>query len=188
ELGEIESQLDALDFVKESVVVMAMHNNEQHLVAYIASDENVESTFIKKLLANKLPDYMVPSAIITLAELPLSANGKVDRKALPQWQAEAKKQNAFVAARNDTEIFISGLWCDFLKLDTVGVLDNFFELGGHSLLATQIISRIRERYEVEISLSELFEKPTVEALAIAVLEAEMADMDDTVLLQLLEDV
>jgi amino acid adenylation domain-containing protein len=188
ELGEIENQLDALTFIKESVVVMATHNGEQHLVAYISSDEEVESAFIKKLLANKLPDYMVPSAFIKLAELPLSPNGKVDRKALPVWQAGRIKQNAFVAPRNASEVFIASLWCDFLKLDTVGVLDNFFELGGHSLLATQIVSRIRERYEVEISLAKLFEKPTVEALAIAVLEAEIEDLDEVVLEQLLEEV
>lgn len=188
ELGEIENQLDSLAFIKESVVVLATHNNEQHLVAYISSDEEVESAFIKKLLANKLPDYMLPSAIIRLAELPLSPNGKVDRKALPLWQMDRKKQTIFVAPRNASEVFIAQLWCDFLKLDTVGVLDNFFELGGHSLLATQIVSRIRERYEVEISLAKLFEKPTVEALAMAVLEAEMADMDEAVLVQLLEEI
>ena len=188
ELGEIENQLESLAFIKESVVVMATHNSEQHLVAYISSDEEVESVFIKKLLANKLPDYMLPSAIIKLAELPLSPNGKVDRKALPLWQADRIKQTVFVAPRNASEVFIAQLWCDFLKLDTVGVLDNFFELGGHSLLATQIVSRIRERYEVEISLAKLFEKPTVEALAMAVLEAEMADMDEAVLVQLLEEI
>ena len=188
ELGEIENQLDSLAFIKESVVVLATHNNEQHLVAYISSDEDVESVFIKKLLANKLPDYMLPSAIIRLAELPLSPNGKVDRKALPLWQTDRIKQTVFVAPRNASEVFIAQLWCDFLKLDTVGVLDNFFELGGHSLLATQIVSRIRERYEVDISLAKLFEKPTVEALAMAVLEAEMADMDEAVLVQLLEEI
>ncbi|MBV1871343.1 MAG: amino acid adenylation domain-containing protein [Gammaproteobacteria bacterium] len=188
ELGEIENQLDALPEVGESVVVLVSHLEEQHLVAYVSCEEGTAPQAIKEKLRKKLPDYMLPSAVIILAALPLSENGKVDRKALPAWHAEPAAKTPFVAPRNEMERTVAQFWCGFLKLDAVGVHDNFFELGGHSLMATQIVSRIRERYEVEISLAKLFEKPTIEALAIAVLEAEMEGLDEVVLEQLLEEI
>src|SRR5580693_3120187 len=113
-----------------------------------------------------LPDYMVPSAFVTVGELPLTPNGKIDREALPApASGEGIVQAAYEAARNPTEEVLAGIWCEVLKLDRVGVHDNFFELGGHSLLATRVTARLREAFAVELALRAVFEAPTLQQLA-----------------------
>jgi len=157
-------------------------------VAYVATDDtDFNADEVKKILRSTLPDYMIPSAIIALSELPLSPNGKLDRKALPAWTPERKESSVFVAPRNDTETHIAQWWCELLHLDAVGVTDNFFELGGHSLLATRLVSRIRDFFSVEVPLSQLFEQPTVEALANSILALEMEQLDDDTLALLLNE-
>ncbi|MEW2268862.1 non-ribosomal peptide synthetase [Streptomyces griseofuscus] len=126
---------------------------------------------IKEFLRQRLPDYMMPSAFTVLDRLPLTINGKVDRRALPVpddvrpgWMTGA------VAPRNPVEDVIAGIWVEVLGVDQVGVDDDFFDLGGHSLLATQVISRVRDRLHVELALRTLFDAPTVAGLAVAVQE------------------
>lgn len=188
ELGEIENQLDRLPRVKESVVVLSKQHEDAYLVAYVATDDaDFNADEVKKILRSILPDYMIPSALIALPELPLSPNGKLDRKALPAWTPERKESSVFVAPRNDTETHIAQWWCELLHLDAVGVTDNFFELGGHSLLATRLVSRIRDFFSVEVPLSQLFEQPTVEALANSILALEMEQLDDDTLALLLNE-
>src|SRR5205823_10989166 len=112
------------------------------------------------------PDYMVPSAVILLDKLPLNANGKVDRQALPSAEeAGQAQQRAYLAPRTPVEEVVANIWAEVLRLPQVGADDNFFELGGHSLLATQVVSRVREHFRVELALRSLFEKPTVVGLA-----------------------
>jgi amino acid adenylation domain-containing protein/FkbM family methyltransferase len=174
ELGEIESALLVDPSVKQAVVVVREDQpGEKRLVAYLvlqSGSETVNTALLQASLQDQLPEYMVPSAFVVLQELPLNANGKVDRKRLPQPQAvEAgtKDRNA----RTVEEEILCGIWEQVLKVERVGVEANFFELGGHSLLATQVVSRIREAFGVEIPLRTLFERPTVAGLAEAVTQA-----------------
>jgi acyl carrier protein len=112
-----------------------------------------------------LPEYMVPSTIVRLERLPLTANGKLDRRALPEAETAGIESGGYEAPRDEAEEILSGIWAQVLKLERVGIRDNFFDLGGHSLLATQVISRVRQALEIELPLRTLFESPTVEAMS-----------------------
>jgi acyl carrier protein len=121
---------------------------------------------LRNLVKEKLPDYMVPSAFLLLDQLPLSPNGKVDRKALPAPQGGwVQPEQALSLPRTPQEEILAGIWARVLQNERVGALDNFFNLGGHSLLATQVVSQIREAFQVELPLRTLFEAPTVAELA-----------------------
>src|SRR6185436_17890453 len=117
-------------------------------------------------LTSKLPDFMVPATFVLLEAFPLTPTGKVDRGALPEpGQSRPELEDGYVAPRTPIEEMIAGIWAEVLRLERVGMQDNFFELGGHSLLATQLISRLRNVFQVEIALRILFEQPTVAELA-----------------------
>jgi acyl carrier protein len=121
---------------------------------------------LKEDLKLNLPEYMVPSVFVLLDVLPLSANGKVDRRSLPMpGDARANLDAEYTAPRNEIEEQLIQIWIEVLKLEQVGVFDDFFDLGGHSLLATQVISRLREKMEINLPLSEMFGYPTVAGLA-----------------------
>jgi amino acid adenylation domain-containing protein len=137
--------------------------------AYVNGAERRRThTLLPKLraaLGDKLPDYMIPSAFVFLGKLPLTPNGKVDRKALPAPDSGRREvQSAFVAPRNAVEAVVAGIWAEVLDLDQVGVLDDFFALGGHSLLSTRIVSRIRDAFQVDVPLHQIFGEPTVAGL------------------------
>ncbi|MDX6694352.1 MAG: hypothetical protein QOF02_1955, partial [Blastocatellia bacterium] len=169
ELGEIETVLLAHPVIHEAVVVVrADREGEARLIAYVVAkeDEAVALGELRDYLKEKLPDYMIPSAFVLLDELPLTTNGKVNRRALPEPpKGDTMGQDDYVAPRTELEEMVAGIWSEVLKVERVGVEDNFFELGGHSLLATQIISRVREALEVGLALRTLFESPTVAGLA-----------------------
>ena len=169
ELGEIESVLRQHRSVPEAVVLAREESpGDKQLVAYVVfnRDEVCTVSELRSFLRGKLPDYMVPSAFVALDSLPLTPNGKVDRKALPAPdQIRPELQASFVAPRTPIEEIIAEVWAEVLKLGKVGIHDNFFDLGGHSLLATQIISRVRDAFQMDIPLRTLFEKPTVAGLA-----------------------
>jgi len=112
-----------------------------------------------------LPDYMVPSAFVVLEALPLTSNGKLDRKALPTPDFGAQLAKQYAAPRNATEEQLAAMWADVLGLERVGIHDNFFELGGHSLLATQVISRVHSGFDIALPLRTLFETVTVADLS-----------------------
>ncbi|MEL6229078.1 MAG: amino acid adenylation domain-containing protein [Cyanobacteria bacterium J06627_3] len=181
ELGEVEAQLSQHPNIQAaSAIVREDDPNNPLLVAYVVStaETNLDSTELRPFLRQRLPNYMIPSLFVTLTALPLTPNGKVDRQALPapeRIRPELAKQ--FVAPRNPTEEAIARIWTDVLGLETVGVNDNFFDLGGHSLLATQVLSRLREAFDVELPLRQLFEAHTV---------AEIADVVETALLEEIE--
>jgi amino acid adenylation domain-containing protein len=169
EPGEIEAVLRHHPAVRECLVVLREDiPADKRLVAYISLhyEQQQSAGDLYQFLKQRLPDYMVPSAFVTLEKLPMTPNGKVDRRALPppvQWRPE--RQGTYVAPRTPVEEILVAVWTQVLGADNIGIQDNFFELGGHSLLATQIISRVRDAFSVEIPLRRLFEAPTVAELA-----------------------
>jgi amino acid adenylation domain-containing protein len=173
ELGEIESELSRCDGVGETLVLVREDSpGEKRLIAYVVPRGGAapDAQSLRARLRERLPDYMVPSAFVALDALPLNQNGKVDRRALPAPEREAftAAANAFIEPHTGVEQAIAEIWREILKLDRIGVHDNFFDLGGHSLLATQVVSRVRDRLQFHVPLRALFEAPTIAALAAAV--------------------
>ncbi len=169
ELGEIEAVLGQHPAVREAVVLAREDQpGERFLVAYVVPHPGTASraSELRAHAGNRLPDYMVPAAYVTLAEMPVTANGKLDRKALPAPDAAAAEPvRPQEGPRTPTEGVIAGIWSEVLRRDPIGVHDDFFELGGHSLLATQVVARLRQALRVHLPLSAAFEAPTVAALA-----------------------
>ncbi|HEX7240208.1 MAG TPA: amino acid adenylation domain-containing protein, partial [Longimicrobiaceae bacterium] len=156
ELGEVEAALAGHPSVREAAVVA----RDGGLVGYVAG--SVTAGELREHLRASLPEYMVPSAYVVLERLPLTRNGKVDRRALPAPEASS---GTIVAPRTPAEEVLAGIWAEVLSVERVGAEDDFFALGGHSLLATRVVSRVREAFGVELPLRALFEAPTVAALA-----------------------
>ncbi|HEU0252047.1 MAG TPA: condensation domain-containing protein, partial [Pyrinomonadaceae bacterium] len=175
EIGEIETALNEYPAVRESVVVAQDDpSGDKRLVAYVVTDEvRLASSELRKYLAARIPEYMVPSAFVQLDQLPLTPNGKVDRQALLSYEeADADEPEGEVArARNPVEELLIGIWGEVLGVKQLGVSDNFFDLGGHSLVATQVISRISETFRIELPFRAFFDAPTIEALALYVDDA-----------------
>ncbi|HEX9942664.1 MAG TPA: non-ribosomal peptide synthase/polyketide synthase [Thermoanaerobaculia bacterium] len=167
ELGEIEAALDRQPGVRESVVVARGEGGDRRLVAYVVParrEEPPSPAGLREALRASLPAHMVPTAFVVLGALPLSPNGKVDRKALPDPEVGPAGERV-AAPQTPTEELLAGIWAAVLGVPAVGRDDKFFDLGGHSLLASQVISRIRDVFGVELPLRTLFERPTVAALA-----------------------
>ncbi|KWT03451.1 peptide synthetase [Pseudomonas syringae pv. avii] len=161
ELGEIEARLQAHSAVRD-VVVLAV---DGQLAAYLLptqpdQDQQALRETLKAELRANLPDYMVPTHFIFLDKLPLTANGKLDRKALPAPDA-GQLQAAYVAPQGELEEQLASVWSAVLNVEQVGRSDNFFELGGHSLLAVQMLVRVREQLQREVGLKDLFEQPVL---------------------------
>jgi amino acid adenylation domain-containing protein len=172
ELGEIEAMLSSHPEVRETVVI-AREEEEggRRLVAYYTG-EKVSVEDLRAHLATALPEYMIPAAYAHLERLPLTANGKLDRRALPAPDVRAPEgKDGYLPPRTPAEEIMIGIFEEVLKLDLVGRKDNFFELGGHSLLALQVVSRVRKMFGVGIGVRIVFEKPTVEGLASRIEEA-----------------
>ena len=165
ELGEIEAALLQQDGISQAVVILRDDSAGQRLVGYVvtAAGVTLDPTALRASLSQRLPGYMVPAALVQLPQLPLTANGKLDRRALPEPELAAAHSHR--APRNPQEAILCELFAEVLRLPRVGVDDNFFELGGHSLLATRLISRIRAVLNVEVAIRSLFEAPSVAALA-----------------------
>ena len=170
ELGEIEMAMRHHPAVQETVVVCREDSpGEKQLVAYMVPvpETTLEPESLRASLKTMLPDYMLPTAFIQLNTLPLTANGKVNRRALPPPDRTHRTFTATPAVlpRTPLEELVAEVWADLLKVDQIGVHDNFFVLGGHSLLATQLLSRLRNILELDIPLRALFEYPTIAQLA-----------------------
>jgi amino acid adenylation domain-containing protein len=179
ELGEIEAILGQHPAVMETVVMAREESpGDKRLVAYVVPRQEGASTIseLRSFAKEKLPEYMVPSTFVFLDRLPLTPNGKVDRKALPTPdQKRPKLEEVYVAPRNPVEEIIAEIWAEVLKVGKVGIHDNFFDLGGHSLLATQVMSRVREAFQLDLPLSRLFENPTVAGLAVQLVPVQSKD-------------
>jgi len=171
ELGEVEAVLGQHPEVREVVVVVREDDpGDKRLVAYIVEQDQLDHAHLLRDLRGfvraKLPEYMVPSAFVVLDSMPLTPNGKVDRRALPvPGHTSAESAGSFEAARTQTEELLAGIWSEVLGVKEVSIHDNFFDLGGHSLLATVLISRIRNAFHMELPLHVLFEAPTLAELA-----------------------
>ncbi|MEH2238479.1 non-ribosomal peptide synthetase [Nostoc sp.] len=169
ELSEIEAVLSEHPVVKETVVIAEedMPDNK-YLVAYIVLSvvEVSNLTYnLCKFLKEKLPEYMIPTAYVVLESIPLTPNGKVDRHALPRPNIVTFDRYDYVAPRSQVEELLGEIWAKVLIKEQIGIHDSFFELGGHSLLATQLISRIRDIFQIDVTVRNLFEAPTIEQLA-----------------------
>ncbi len=166
ELGEVETALCEHASVTESVcVVREEGSGVKRLVAYVAGERVAGAAELAAHLRGRLPEYMVPSAFVTLDALPLTPNGKVDRRALPEPDYSTFESGQESAPRTPTEEMLAGVWAEVLGLGRVGIHDNFFDAGGHSLLATQLMSRVRATFGIDMPLRLLFESPTVAELA-----------------------
>ncbi|HLO02229.1 MAG TPA: amino acid adenylation domain-containing protein [Symbiobacteriaceae bacterium] len=168
ELGEIETMLAQHPTVSETLAVVREDSpGDKRLVAYLipAGDEVPSYSELRAYLRTKLPEYMVPAAVVALEAFPLTANGKVDRKALPMPNyQDLEDQKTIVAPRTPVEEILAGIWAEVLGIPRLSIHDNFFEVGGHSLLATQVVSRVRSALQVELPLRHLFEAPTIAGL------------------------
>jgi amino acid adenylation domain-containing protein len=167
ELGEIEAAIHQHPEIREVVVIVREDKqDDKRLVAYVVPQSTDISVFeLRNFLKVKLPDYMIPSAFVMLEEIPLTPNGKIDRRALPAPDIIQHSEENTSLTLTPVQEMLAGIWADILGIKQVGINDNFFELGGHSLLATQVISRIRKTFGVDIPLQHLFESPTIAELA-----------------------
>ncbi len=178
EPGEIEAALVRHPAVREAVVLAREDRpGDRRLVAYVVAEGQATAAgVLRAWLGDRLPAYLVPSEVVPLAALPLTANGKVDRRALP---APAREREEVTAApRTPVEELLAGIFADVLGVREVGAGDDFFALGGHSLLATRLLARVREALGAEVALRDLFEAPTVEAFAMRVEAAREVEGDE----------
>jgi len=169
ELGEIEAELMQHPEVSECVVLAREDEpGTKRLVAYVVGEKQAtpKVTELRNWMKERLPEYMVPAAFVTVPAIPVTANGKVDRRALPMPEASRPElEQEYVAPRTPAEETLARIWADVLQLERVGVHDNFFELGGHSLLATQVTARIRDLLHLEVPLLKIFEFPVLAEFA-----------------------
>ncbi|WDQ32174.1 amino acid adenylation domain-containing protein [Paenibacillus marchantiae] len=168
ELEEIEALLNNHNSVNKAIVnVMQDNNGIKKLVAYISCDRsNYSEKELRELLGDKLPEYMLPSAYIYTEAFPLTSNGKIDRKNLPDPEISMLfTSENFIEPKTLTEEIVAGIWCKLLDVDKVGIENNFFEIGGHSLIATQVVARIRDILKVNIPLRTIFNSPTIKKIS-----------------------
>ncbi|WP_444993821.1 amino acid adenylation domain-containing protein [Aliikangiella sp. IMCC44359] len=161
ELGEIENAINELPEIKQAVVIDRNHSGNQYLAAYLVlkSGCEIERSYLAKKLANKLPDYMLPSAYNIVDTIPLTHNGKVDKNALPE--PELQNTDGYVAPTTALEISLCKIWQSVIGVERVGINDNFFRIGGNSILSIQLIAAIRNELELDIPLDTLFEYKTI---------------------------
>lgn len=185
EPGEIETTIAQHPAVQEATVVVHKDSAaNKHLAAYIVLRPEREAALsaLRDFLRDRLPDYMMPAWIVPLEAMPLTPNGKIDRRALPKPDLSAAAgRREFVPAATDAEMLVVDIWADVLNVERIGIYDNFFELGGHSLLAVQALSQIRSALEIELSIRDFFNNPTVAdfaALVERIITAELDALDE----------
>ncbi|MEA2604412.1 MAG: hypothetical protein QOF89_5404 [Acidobacteriota bacterium] len=178
EMGEVEAALTGHPAVREAVVVL----REERLAAYVTGDP--DPVELRRFLAARLPDPMIPSAFVVLDRLPLTPNGKVDRRVLPAPEGRGAVES-YVPPETPVEESLTAACAEVLGVERVGVRDNFFALGGHSLLATRLVARLRERYGLDVPLQMVFDAVDLRDLADRIVERKLAGVDDSVLAELL---
>jgi len=167
ELGEIETALVSSSLVKNATVLVREGVKGNELIAYVVSDRASEITFeqdLRSQLKSVLPDYMIPARFVLLEKLPLTASGKIDRRALPAPESLSAVRETFKPPLTADELRMARIWESVLQQSPIGLTDSFFDLGGHSLIATQLISRVRQEFSVDLPLKSLFESPTIAGL------------------------
>ncbi|MGG1441505.1 amino acid adenylation domain-containing protein [Brevibacillus laterosporus] len=166
ELGEIEEQLLLRSFVQEAVVIARQNKDGiNELCAYLVATEDIGNIDVRKALSVSLPDYMLPTYVIQIEKMPLTPNGKIDRKALPKPENSLRSKQEYVAPRTSLEASLVSIWEDVLEIKPIGIKDNFFELGGYSLKMLKMINLVAQELNVEIPLKLLYENPTIEYMA-----------------------
>jgi amino acid adenylation domain-containing protein len=167
ELGEIETAIERHPEVLQAVVALYGEGSDQRLAAYVKQlDGDADPARLRPWLQSRLPEYMVPSAFLAIAEIPLTPNGKIDRKRLSMSTAPPRERSAsIVIPRNQTEERLAQIWSEILGVDRPGVRDNFFDLGGHSLLLIRVHAMLRQELDAGIAVIDLFRYPTIESLA-----------------------
>ena len=184
ELGEIEARLSELPAVRE-VVVLAREDlpGDKRLVAYWTVQEGTEEAEVPTLeqlrdhLKAGLPAYMVPAAFVKLEAMPLTPNGKVDRKALPVPETGAGNESVYESPKGKTEAALAEIWKALLKVDKVGRNDEFFELGGHSLMIMQLVSRIQSTFGVIVSVRNIYEQASLKSMAVFIVKERVRKLD-----------
>jgi amino acid adenylation domain-containing protein len=181
ELEEIESLLATHPGVSQVLVMAREHQpGEKFLVAYVVPEPDAPPSVqdLQRLIRERLPSYMAPSAFVMLEAFPLSANGKVDRRALPTPDPEViAAADTYVAPGTPLEEVLVGIWEEVLGRQKIGVFDNFFEVGGHSLLATRVVARVNNRLGVELPVRSIFETPMIAELAVTIEEMMLEEID-----------
>ncbi|EHS59970.1 non-ribosomal peptide synthase/polyketide synthase [Paenibacillus sp. Aloe-11] len=166
ELGEVEAQILKAPSVRETIILARDDEQGQKLLcAYYVASTDLSPSELRSQLAVELPAYMIPSYFVRLEQMPLTPNGKLDRRALPAPEGSVQSSEDYLAPRTAAEVQLALIWQDILGVARVGIRDNFFEIGGHSLRATLLVSRIQKELGCSISLREIFQSPTVESLA-----------------------
>ncbi|WP_299315822.1 non-ribosomal peptide synthetase [uncultured Aquimarina sp.] len=164
ELGEIENVILSQTKIKQVVVLAKEIAGSIVLAAYYVGNREVDKQELRAVIGEELPEYMVPNYFVALDELPLTSNGKIDKKALPEAVEEDIIKNKFVAAKTENEKQLVSIWQEVLELENIGVTDNFFELGGHSLKGTILVNKIKKSLGLEMSIKDLFLHPTIEGM------------------------
>ena len=163
ELGEIEATLMNHEQIKQAVVTVFQHEEDEYLVGYYLADEVITPAELKEHLKQFLPNYMIPGNFIQVEKFPLTLNGKIDKRALPKPTEVATSK--YVAPRNETEVQMVKLWEDILDREDIGIEDNFFEIGGHSMKALQMVSRVNSEMDLRINLGDVIGAPYIKDLA-----------------------
>jgi len=190
ETADVETALTNLDTIIEAVVLQREDpSGDQRLVAYIVPIEKPPTvSALRGALAVKLPEYAIPSVFVALDAMPLTPSGKIDRRALPDpGNSRPELDTPFVMPTTPLEKQLAQMWAQVLNLDQVGVHDNFFELGGHSLAATRVVTRVIKQFQLEIPLHSLFQAPTVDRMALVIMEHQAKKLDEKVLERILAD-
>ncbi|MCM3340482.1 amino acid adenylation domain-containing protein [Paenibacillus sp. MER TA 81-3] len=173
ELGEVETHLLRVEPIQEATVIARESDSgEKRLCAYYVADRPLPANELRGILAQELPGYMIPLHFVQLDRMPLTPNGKVDRKALPAPEDHLMTGTEYVAPRTTQEAQLAQIWQEVLGIEKIGVQDNFFELGGHSINLMQLIHRIYIELGAEIALHSVFQRPTVEAMAYEIVKVE----------------
>jgi acyl carrier protein len=177
ELSEIEATLCQHEEVIEAAVTYTRRDRAERVLAAhytTPASRTVRPDQLREFLLHRLPDYMIPAKFVPSASLPRTPSGKIDRLALPACvPASPTTTTEFVAPRSPLEQEISRLWCEVLGLERVGVNDNFFEIGGHSLIAGQLFARLRKMLKIDLPLRQLYERPTIAALAELIISLQL---------------
>jgi len=180
ELGEIENHLLDHELIHEVTVLMKEQGENKYLVAYFVSTDEINISLLKNFLSDKLPVYMIPSFFIRLTNMPLTTNGKIDKKLLPE--PEVKLDNEYFGPTNDIERRLIGIWSEILKVskELISVNRNFFEIGGNSLNATILTLKIKKEFAVEFSIMDLFKLNTIEEQALLITASQNLGVEEEI--------
>jgi amino acid adenylation domain-containing protein len=164
ELGEIEYALTSQETINQCVVAVKEVEGDQAIVAYIVGDAPIDKQELRIELSNQLPDYMLPSFYVELEMIPLTSNGKTDKKALPSIQSKDRIKSEYVAPTTTIERQLAAIWQEVLGIENIGLTDNFFELGGHSLKMTLVVNKVKNRLGYDLTIKDMFLHPTITAI------------------------